>query len=96
MPICDTCVERDGCTDRRRWKEEYNEEPAGCSGYKKRETRYDFVKRMRMEDLAVAIATIVAYCGNDLCGKHCPLYPLCYSQGITAIDWLKQEVSDDV
>lgn len=55
MTICDTCVEHDGCEDRRRWKIEYGIEPGACSDYEERKTNAGRIRSMTDEELAHTI-----------------------------------------
>lgn len=82
MTICDTCVEHDGCEDRRRWKKEYGIEPGGCSDYEQRKTNANRIRSMSDEELAEWII-------DDLIE---PGY-YTHEQGFKMwLDWLKQEV----
>ena len=54
-------------------------------------TNADRIRAMSDEEMAEEIKAIVGHCANGFCGKGCPLYSLCYSQGITELDWIKQE-----
>ena len=65
-----------------------------CGDFKSKiSTNADCIRQMSDEELAEWIKAIVGHCANGFCGKGCPLYSLCYSQGITELDWLKQEVT---
>lgn len=58
-----------------------------------KKTNADRIRAMTDEELAEEIKAIIGHCANGFCGKGCPLNSLCYSQGITELNWLKQEVT---
>lgn len=58
-------------------------------------THYDLIISKTPEELAEWIAQIADCCGNDYCGKSCPLHTLCWSKcSASTLDWLKQEVKE--
>jgi hypothetical protein len=65
---------------------------------KKPVTNYDSLVRKSPEELAAWISKIAGCCGNDYCGRSCPLHTLCWSKSNeSTLDWLKQEfVIDEV
>ena len=67
------------------------------NGREKRKTNADRIRAMTDEELAEWLERIRLYCGNDLCGRGCPLEEVCYSKEdapIETLDWLKEEASE--
>ena len=63
----------------------------------KPQTNADRIRAMTDEELAEWLERIRLYCGNDLCGRGCPLEEVCYSKEdapIETLDWLKEEASE--
>ena len=85
------------CENCRRYKKSCTGglEKEQCEKIRLPQTNADRIRAMTDEEMAEEIKAIVCHCANGFCGKGCPLYSLCYSQGITELDWLKQEVNED-
>lgn len=67
----------------------------GQSVQKRVATNADRIRAMSDYDLADFLTAIMDCCGNDLCGKFCPMWACCNNGPDNVEDWLKSPVEKE-